>query len=301
MKKSKTGLAKIVLSTSILIIAIISVSYAWFYTSTYTSVKNINIKLVDANNLRLSEDGTSWITSITDSDGAISFNSVTGNGSKFFMMKTERRKVYDDGKGTELYGDVNVAVDELSEDECKSNLYYRKLYLISDRDVDIYLSASSYISPHDTTERINMFDYSRDYGVGAMRVAFSIKNEGDSDYTTVAVWIPNVTYQLTNDGTTKSFNENGTVEDSYIFTNSLTEGDTTEVVTNGLESGSVTIGGVNYIWGSVTEDTLLFHDDSGINEFLLTIWFENTDREADSTLSGGKLDAYIYLTSEITE
>jgi len=226
-----------------------------------------------------------------------------------------RIKCGKDGK----YYDGKLYIDGYADYEG----YYIEMYFKVKSDIyaGVYLSDESYIHPHGYTsddvivkENESVYGknkFSSNYIAGASRVYFGeiVKNTANTDMEIGRqVWIPNPNYEFSADG--QVYNINGTPESSYGYLlNDYTaydpltgdsEGnivsytyDTKDYYKRNIVIGNDLANRSGYVCG--TKPIVSFNGVEAEKTFVVRIWIEGTDREANSALNQGVIDINIQL------
>ena len=108
-------------------------------------------------------------------------------------------------------------------------------------------------------------------------------------------WIVNEIFY--NEDGVLTVNENGPVEETYVFRSS-SEGDPVLVETNGESAGVKEKDGVKYVWGTLQEDLLLCEIEGETPvDVKIVIWLDGEDRECGNELIGGQVKAKFNFTA----
>ena len=275
-KKRNTKVSSIIYESIFAILALVVVSYAWFAFSNQASTTGIDLEVIGAIDISISNDGKNWSksTSISPQD-KMALSELSGDGINLFYPVIANKQVQ---------GYTNVS--EFSQTDV-SYLEF-KFYISSSGPVSIYYGVDCSVVPLDNSKLADNI-------AGAIRVA-CFETTGGKQPTSSIVWAPNSTYQYSNGAVNKS----GTVEDQYTY---ATSSSTTlkTISTNGAVSGIST--DKKFIWGNITEQMIADMDPiTTINteygeeasvELTVRIWVEGTDREAVRELLGGQFKVHL--------
>ena len=275
-KKRNTKVSSIIYESIFAILALVVVSYAWFAFSNQASTTGIDLEVIGAIDISISNDGNNWSksTSISPQD-KMALSELSGDGINLFYPVISNKEV-------QGYTDVS----EFSQTDV-SYLEF-KFYISSSGPVSIYYGVDCSVVPLDNSKLADNI-------AGAIRVA-CFETTGGKKPTSSIVWAPNSTYQYSNGAVNKS----GTVEDMYTY---ATSSSTTlkTISTNGAVSGVST--DKKFIWGDISEQMIADMDPiTTINteygkeasvELTVRIWVEGTDREAVRELLGGQFKVHL--------
>ena len=278
-KKSKNKFAIIIYEAIFAVLALVVVSYAWFTYYKDASTSGINLDVVGAINVSISNDNKNWGTSteITPTE-TLKLTELSGDGVNLFSPVMVDRQVK---------GYTNIS--EFSQ----TNLSYIefKFYIKSTGPAVLKYGVGCSVVPIDNTSL-------KDNIAGAIRVAcFDTTNPTEPKSS--VIWAPNSKYQYTagtndNKGTV---NKAGTVENTYTYAT----GKSTTLKT--ISTGGA-VNGVSddksFVWGDITEQMvadmnpfLTLNQASNGSEVTVRIWVEGTDREAVKDLIGGKFKVHL--------
>lgn len=276
MNKRKSKVSLIIYESIFAILALVVVSYAWFTYSNHSSTTGIDLEVIGAIDISISNDGKNWGTSTNISpQGKMTLSELSGNGINLFYPVISNKQVQ---------GYTNVS--EFSQTDL-SYLEF-KFYISSSGPVALYYGVDCSVIPLDNSKLADNI-------AGAIRVA-CFDTTGGKTPTNSIVWAPNSTYQYSN-GTV---NKSGTVEDKYTY---ATSSSTTlkTISTNGAASGVSS--DKNFIWGNISEQMIAdMNPITTINteygkeasvELTVRIWVEGTDREAVRELLGGQFKVHL--------
>ena len=275
-KKRNTKVSSIIYESIFAILALVVVSYSWYVFSNQASTTGIDLEVIGAIDISISNDGKNWSksTSISPQD-KMALSELSGDGINLFYPVISNKEV-------QGYTDVS----EFSQTDV-SYLEF-KFYISSSGPVSIYYGVDCSVVPLDNSKLADNI-------AGAIRVA-CFETTGGEKPTNSIVWAPNSTYQYSNGAVNKS----GTVEDMYTY---ATSSSTTlkTISTNGAVSGVST--DKKFIWGDITEQMIADMDPiTTINteygkeasvELTVRIWVEGTDREAVRELLGGQFKVHL--------
>ncbi|MBE6540161.1 MAG: hypothetical protein E7674_05440 [Ruminococcaceae bacterium] len=309
-----------VLST-VLLCALISVSFAWFIFDETATVRNqSDMQITAGDRLEISLDGKNWGHTLEpEFEKTPLLPDITGDGKVFYypMVLDANDKTVD--SPASFY-----TIDMSKKHEVDMYMITLKLYFRSASDMVVYLSDTSYVNPKDTNitaENKSMFgQISADFIAGAVRVAFleQITETDENGNETVSevlknIWVPNEKIQLSYNKGSAYINTEGTLETfensvyPYGYMSIQGEDENAKVTASpytwkDYAEGKVTIGTEKLAKSSSGSDPagancaaplLNFTGDSGKIEekvLIVRIWVEGTDREADKALVGGSMN-----------
>ena len=304
MKKGKIGHLLLICSY-LLILLIVSTSFAWFF---------INKELeVDYENEIICEAGTSLEISMLKNVDSETLNEEWTDYSGYVKYTGVSAKIEDiSGNGKELYRPTAIETDpdtgELYPtglttagkidnngygDFIELNLKFR-----STSNMNVYLSGDSIINPITTsdTDRNIFGKFSKDFIAGAIRVAIlEVDDNGNEELK--MIWAPNPNIQLIRktDGT-YDLKENGTIETYYYYKKNELSGEIEKykVESDDFANKLFVLGSTNTTDSMVNKSPLLTTLTPSLDEVIekrivVRVWYEGTDREANQALSGGQV------------
>ncbi len=321
--KKPHGSVRIIIRLSImllaLVITVVSIAYSWFSNNTEGYVNDIEINVAEAYNLLVSDGaivGTKKLELAYDE--GFTLKAVAGDGKNFFQPVRELQDVGETGGefSTKGYGAV-VGYTEMSPAEIDESVYSHDFSLSIESNCQLVLSAGSQAVNADLGENEKASPYGGvDTGaiVGAVRIAFF--QEINGNYELVALWIPDITTELTNNNGVYAVTENGTAEESVAFV--FDSFDPNDEANGGkalsdcvrpvltTEKPYTEEDGITYIWGPVTTDVPLGQLVGDVeNNFRLVVWIDGNDRECENALLEGvvslKINFAVMEASEATE
>jgi len=271
----------------ILIIALVVVSYAWFYEAKETGVGSYTIATMSFNNVEMSlDEGETWSMSgnLFIPTEFLFENEITGDGSTFYRAANKN----EDG---DPIGFVPALVNE---DYLEFNIRFK-----ATKDSSLFLEQGSYVRPSagilstdligPSVERISTGgDYSRDLIASAVRVALIDSDYIDDEFVhkseAALVWAPNPNVEMVyNSGIyTPILNSNNQQDykhyfydgDNYVLENVANIKDIIGANAVGHDSG-----GDPLITSVISEQ---------VKQITIRVWIEGTDREALTELKGGQ-------------
>ena len=209
MKKNNKILITLI-TLVVLSFVLIGSSFAWFLVSTTIKIPfSSELTVTQKENLEVSVD--------------IDNNLSTDNFQGTFSSSIDLGTILDiSGNGINLFNPIGFQSEDVPSlyevatpihlgDQVKEGDYLELIIKFrSNSELDIYLNEDSSILPYDKTT--NMSEYSptisRDYISGAARLAILDSTKTSS----LLIWDPNPTYQLTKVSESYTFSENGTVD-----------------------------------------------------------------------------------------
>lgn len=327
---------KLIFANSLLaLLMIVGCVYAWFAFNTQNTLDSNNVTIVSSNTLELSLDNKTWKNSINlTTDTAwfsdVKFTDITGSGNGSFLRPTvnqysDHATVDSSAKWTRPI----AGADGVQGDYAEITLYMRSLEAL-----DIYLGEGSSVQPsagsntgvdnkliggandtiiNESPYSTSTFSFSKDIGVGAVRVsAVQLEVNGNASEH-IFTWIPrpNIYFSMTTD-------ESPVYDASTIL---IDAGETDypdsykhsyyAVSNNGLsktdwdDAAAATFAGVYKITGDITNKnstklcTLRKNGESSYFENTVTfyIWLEGCDNEARRAFVGGKFNVKLNITA----
>ena len=296
INKQTTPITKPMMQTVVLVVLLLMTSLAWFVFDNYVDLSSIDVDVKDATNVWISHttDTDSWSENLVYNGevdgGAYSITEYTGNGTQLYIPIARDKQVLG-------YFPVSENMDQ--------NYLEFSVFIKSDGPINIFLGDGSSVTPLDLEANISSDgDFSKDYIVGAVRVALYTEENKDNPI----VWAPNSQieyFKLSN-----SISLSGQVEDSYTYAIGQGISDIKSIPTNGRNAGIDSEG--SFLWGDIEKITdksnmrpILQFDNSygteNIKEVKIRVWVEGTDREAIAALIGGKFKLNIKFDSAETE
>lgn len=208
-KKSrrKTGglIAKNLIILLVLAVVAFIAIWAWFTKNSAATASGVSVK-TRADGIEVSWDGKDYYKdltavnpqdikdevgpakNLTENSEPLKLSLVTGNGTKFFEPKLNRKTgvplINSDGswKGTDI-----------SESNSSGKYVDIDLHFRSTMEKSIYLANDSTVSPKSITDRKSVFgDFSKDYICAASRLAFLNEDKTKCNF----IWAPNSNYEL---------------------------------------------------------------------------------------------------------
>lgn len=265
----------------------IAISFSWFYDGRIANVSGITIEAVPANNLRVKLTSESdWNKKLTLDFSDNVMHPVSGDGENFFASVIGRNE---DTDLLEIKGFSKI------DNIASYGIYEKEFSFIVENSKQLTLMQSSYVSPAEGNITYPYY-FNAGYICAAIRVAVMVKDI-QGDYVLKYVWMPNSDIEIfCNEEGTLEVNENGVVEENYIFRSSP-EGDPFVVETNGESTGVKEKDGVMYLWGELEEDLPLckIEGDTPV-DVKIVIWLDGEDRECRNELIGGQVKAKFDFT-----
>lgn len=284
-KKLNISLGSMLFKSLAMLFITISVTFSWFVFTKDTDINSIISSVTKAGSVSISQDGEIWGSKLelNIDSGNLTITEYSGNGDYLYLPIIEGREVI----GYFLPNDTTVM--------SSPGYLEAKVIIKTDIPIHLYLSQESTISPVD-------LDNPLDYIAGALRV--SIIAEGQDPF----IWAPNATYQLNDDG---SVNPNGQAESkySYVKNNNINNNNVIEnteenlvIIDNSEQNAFGVSDDKRFVWGNLLdidnyeyEVLPIFSTDKELTgvlqkEITIRIWVEGTDREAVSSLLGGKFN-----------
>ena len=321
-RKTKKKLIVGIILYTVLLGTILGVSFAWFINNREVTVKSSDDMVITVSSkleIKMLNDGGSgeW-GSVASKTLDKTYPDISGNGVDFFfpISLNESDDPFFSDPTSFLY--VN---------EAKNPEYYcltARMVLRTGSPMDVYLANDSSVTGENMEEKDDLTkSVSSDVIAGAVRVAFyeeTTVTAADGSPSTSeqlrCIWIPNDRYEITAEGNKYVFTEEGSRE-AYCYLapdNGSFDENTTEMVeipwsAEQYASGLVLVGndrlaqdpdaqGKAALSATNGSTSLLrFHCENGVEEKVLTvrIWVEGTDREAISTLNGGRIQYCLNL------
>ena len=228
MKKSRTSLFRVLILSLVMLVTVFIIGIAWFATKEEATASGLSIRSSYGEGLDSSFDNANFATHIERKQlNLFKLPLITGDGTNFFIPKLDRAtgtpvdqsgNLILDGKNWVSKRDVKKAT--FPGKDANGNLlpftpgdYYEEdIYFRSDKELDVYLTGLSSVTPLDTAEntlnrKSDFGEFTKDNIAGAARIAFfnvtkTTSGEGESAVTTetenpIFTWVPNDKYQLT--------------------------------------------------------------------------------------------------------
>lgn len=311
MKHKKSNKMVALVSLISVFFITISITMAWFYMNSTVEVEygseivceagtSLEISMYQGKDEITNEEKWSNYSGKVKKDTvSAKLQDITGNGEELFRVAS----LASDDEGN-FYPDALVKASTIDENGYGDYIEL-KVRLRSTSKMDVYFSGDSFVNPVSESEHdINVFgDFSKDYIAGAIRVAILEKQDDDSLIHKMT-WAPNPNYQLTRhkEQGNYEFTKNGEIEQYkyYRLIDSKHEQfELYDVTPQDLIDKKFIIGSTEnndkMINNSPVLTTITPEDGGfGIEELVIRVWFEGTDREADQALSGGQ--AHMNLT-----
>lgn len=208
-KKSrrKTGglIAKNLIILLVLAVVAFIAIWAWFTKNSAATASGVSVK-TRADGIEVSWDGKDYYKdltavnpqdikdevgpakNLTENSEPLKLSLVTGNGTKFFEPKLNRKT------GVPLKNsDGSWKGTDISESNSSGKYVDIDLHFRSTMEKSIYLANDSTVSPKSTTDRKSVFgDFSKDYICAASRLAFLNEDKSNCNF----IWAPNSNYEL---------------------------------------------------------------------------------------------------------
>ncbi len=331
----KIPLIKPIAELVAIVILLLGITYAWFYQGNIATVGPLNLDVVSAYDVSVSQSGKDEfgvkIDITNQSPNPVYLSEYSGTGRHLYKPIYNNRKIW--------------GLAEQASDAHKEYIEF-KIDVKADANVGLYLSSSSYVKPLcvGTAEMTpdefgacvvpeQLSDYT-DYIAGAVRVA--IFDESQTGEKTTVVWAPNAKYeyQLGSAGVDNAYHTtaNGTVEPVYQFacgrfSNTLYGNQTISDVLTGIQTDGTAYGFKNidvthtdggdvkdtekvcYIWGDIdntqkTPPVVTLSPHNGPNDIktlTVRVWIEGCDREAIKELISGQFKIHLDFHAEPSE
>lgn len=301
MKNKSFKLATLISLITIVILAS-TATFAWFYMNSDVEVDYGNeIVCETGSSLEIShlvevdehgqEEWSDYSTSITIETPAAKLQDVTGDGLNLYTPSALETI-------NGVLTPVKFAKSKPMDEKGFGDYIEIQLKLRTTSPMNVYFAEESFILPYDLEKEItNVFgNFSQDYIAGAMRLAI-IEKKSDSSEELKMVWAPNSTYQLYKDAYNNyRFTETGKVEQYKYYECVDEENETYElhnVTSDEIVSNKFVVGSTKTNDVMVNQSPLLARltpdsDGFGVVHFIVRVWFEGCDREADQALSGGR-------------
>lgn len=261
-----------------MIFIMIAVSFSWMNNNPTSTLSNIEINVIEANNLLVKTEDSLWNKTVNmEFEEGFEMKSVCGDGKNFFTP------ILDHTNSSNDFAAVGYsAISGTLED---NGIYEFKFSCTVETDLTLYLDSTSSLVPSEHSENSAYGDYSAGHICAAMRVAFFQKV--DNEYVLRCIWIPNSTTELLASGDEVKVGD-GEIESSYIFI-SNEDGESPIVIeTNGAASGTKVVNNVTYVWGNLEErlelGSMLGNQQQ---DFKLVLWIDGHDRECHNALMDG--------------
>lgn len=304
MKKGKIGHLMLICGY-ILVLLIVSTSFAWFFINKELEVDydteivceagtSLEISMYNGiNNTTLEEEWTPYSGYVKYSGKSAKIEDISGNGKELYRptaieTNPDTGELYPTGLTTAVEVDSNGYGDFI-----ELNLKFR-----TTSNMNVYLSGESFVNPITTsdTDRNIFGKFSKDYIAGAIRVAIlEVDDNGNEELK--MIWAPNPYIQLTRkkDGTYDLIN-NGAIETYYYYKRNDLSGEIElhTVDSDAFANKLFVLGTTNTTESMVNKSPVLTTLTPSLDEVIekkmvVRVWYEGTDREADQALSGGQV------------
>jgi hypothetical protein len=296
MKKKIMFLGKninLIIKVLSMVMVLISVTFAWHYFGKEVWVNPFETDVQKVINIYITDDllNGEWSDKLEIKDRME--NSITefsGNGDKLYVPVVENRQIKGYYKPDYSSGREKDFVEI-------------KAYIKTNGSVKFYIDPSSSVNPVDTEDKKGDI-------AGAVRVAILMENY--KPY----VWAPNTTYEYNLN--TNTVNRNGIPEDkyTYVYKDSDDEFVSTEDIVT-IENPDHKVAGFGgddnrFLFGDLYQIDKYYESvppifetvDTGeelIIPITIRLFVEGTDREAVSSLVGGKINLNLKFSSKIIE
>lgn len=194
-----------------LLVCIFVAVIAWFATSEKAVATGLTVKSYSGLGLDASFDAINYNSYIQrESTNNFKFSLITGDGTNFFIPSLDRTTgsplTNTDGTWKSKREAVAAKYSQSSSNYTPGDYYVEDIWFRSDKELSVYLTSNSSVTPLDagksSSEMLRKSDYgafSKDNIAGAARVGFfEVSGQGESETETpVFTWIPNEKFQLT--------------------------------------------------------------------------------------------------------
>ncbi len=294
----KISIVKPIAQLVAIVLVLVGVSYAWFYTGNKGTAGPLDASIVSSVDVSISNadaENPEWGTKfdVNAPDINVRISEYSGNGRHLY------KPFYNNGRLKGFFEQPSNSAKEYVE---------FTVAVKSDSTVDLYLTSESFVTPVNINGTDNLSEdlkLSKDYISGAVRVALF---DAEDENSTTVVWAPNST--VDKDSRTVS----GNPEQTYSFINagkfsddgSEDFSDVTTTVAAGTNNGVYNDGKFCFIWGdiqagSAMQPVLHIDTESGeeaVKNLTVRIWIEGTDREAIKEFIGGRFKVNLDFKAE---
>lgn len=281
--KIKSRSKRSLLATGLVCLALLSTvataTYAWFSINTTVTVGVSSLTAVTGDNIEISDDGTSWGSSVSltldDLDSTVT--DISGNGKEFYNKS---------GHASTDFVEFDL--------QFRASSYY-----------NIYLNSLSTVTPNakvldgSTAENKSSYgNFSKDYIAGAVRVAFLFNDNVQ------LVWAPNSHYTLSGTAGNYSVSSSDTTEKTYTY--SLANNQTgTFSGSNFLATGKIDAGATTTIYTDKNPVATIIPDTYGVVKAVsvkVRIWIDGRDPECVNPFLGGVFNTTLgFSAQELTQ
>lgn len=265
------------------VIALTSVSYAWFTIGDKATVEGVQMNVTAADGLQISATGNaSDFKSTLDMDALKAVEDdekkKLNNFPKGSVAPVSTVATVTNGQMTFYLGTLNNGVLEATEDTSKANVIYFDIYVKSSAKRDLILESISKVEKVNDKEtylasRVAFFD------MGSHATAAGAQALSDVDGTAV-IWEPNSTIRST------------------AYTNAVPEAsrETGKVDYEGIKSVSGKTPSLEAVTTSDNAtDLTLCEMEAGYNKIRVFIWLEGQDVDCLNEISGGSFKVTLNL------
>lgn len=201
MKKIRSQLFRNLILGLVLAVTVFILVFAWFSAIQEATASGLSVRSKGDVGLDSSFDDINYSTEIKrDLTSNFKFPLITGNGTSFFIPSIDRSSgtplTNADGTWMKKRDVVAASYGEIGD------YYVEDIYFKSDREMEVFLTDESSLTPLDDEKSDGTYDRKSDFGdfskdniAGAARVGFFEVND-DGEETPIFTWIPNEKYHL---------------------------------------------------------------------------------------------------------
>lgn len=306
MNKKKKSF--IILATMyLLLLAILTTSFAWFFINKDITVEygseitceagsSLQISMLEGVDEETEEEIWSEYSGYVKFDGpSAKIEDISGDGKNLYRPTS----LVTNPDTNELYPEGLTGADKIN-DEGFGDYIEMEIKLRTTSTMNVYFGAGSTATPLNTsdTDRNVYGNFSKHYIAGAIRVAV-LEKDADGSEELKMIWAPNPSVQLSYNKTTAKYSliTNGAYEKYYYYKMNEETGEVEKyaVTQDDYASKLFVPGSTRTTESMVNNSPILTTMSPELNELVeqrlvIRVWYEGTDREADQALSGGQVN-----------
>lgn len=299
MKKTRKGLMPALLGAVCSVVALTSVSYAWFTMGNEANIGKLDVDVQAADGMQISHDAsvTSFGSSLNMAKlDEISTNIFTNDEVTLAPVSTDG-KVGTDGKLKLFQGSMDSNNKLVASAATSGQYIVFDFYVKLDKESTVYLDAGSYVKDAADSEKLSSYaarvgfvylgtaDYDGEYKPSD---ATGLNGAG-IDNNVATIWEPNhlkhTSEAATTNNTTKveysgisSIDENGTPTKASVTTITPAYGDDAAITEEGSNQAA------------------LFDLPIGVSKVRVYVWLEGEDVDCTNIIDEGHIEVLINLT-----
>jgi hypothetical protein len=283
MKKTRKGLMPALLGAVCSVVALTSVSYAWFTLGNNAEVGEIDVNVQSADGMQVSVDGV-----LTNFGSVLSYDALNGIETNYFKDdKVVLSPVSTDGTFTNgslaMFSGSESNAGVLKTEAAKNTQFIQfDFYVKLDNDSKLYLDLGSYVKDTVVNKKSSYASRVSFANLGNVALddnytAASIQEKAESGKATI--WEPN----------SKDHTIEGKDQASYDGITSAGTGDE-------ITKKPVTTLKPTYDTNGTTAKAELLDLKAGVNKVRVCIWLEGQDSDCTNLIDDGSLQVKIKLT-----